>query len=115
MTDIETRLDEALKAGAPPPRDAMFRIEVLVRRERAQFRRWLLSAGAMAFVAGLLGVLVGVGAERLALIATAILALTAGLVAPWVETRPTVRNFVGFWRAGALATLQSIPIPRLWS
>ena len=34
MTDLETRLTAALHADAPPARDAMFRVEALVRLER---------------------------------------------------------------------------------
>ena len=55
MSDIETRLTAALHADAPPARDAMFRVEVLVRLERARFRRRaagaVLAAAALAVVA----------------------------------------------------------------
>jgi hypothetical protein len=54
MSDIETRLAAALNAGAPPARDAAFRIEVLVRLERARFRRHV---GRALTVAALLAVL----------------------------------------------------------
>lgn len=39
MSDLETRLTSALNADAPPARDAVFRVEVLMRLERARFRR----------------------------------------------------------------------------
>ena len=61
MSDLDTRLDQALKADAPAPRDPMFRIEVLLRRERAAFRRRLLTAGAMVLGIAILAAL-GLGA-----------------------------------------------------
>ena len=39
MTDLETRLDHALKADDPAPRDPMFRIALIERREKAAFRK----------------------------------------------------------------------------
>ena len=39
MSDLDARLTAALQADAPPTRDAMFRLNVLVGLERARFRR----------------------------------------------------------------------------
>ena len=39
MSDLETRLSAALNADEAPARDALFRVEVLVRLEQARFRR----------------------------------------------------------------------------
>ena len=39
MSDLESRLTDALNTDNVPVRDAMFRLEVLVRLERERFRR----------------------------------------------------------------------------
>ena len=69
MTNIDDRITAALQHDAPPPRDPVFRIQLLERRERQQFRRravsalaggasvlvvsaLTVSAGSMAYVAG---------------------------------------------------------------
>ncbi len=39
MNNVETRLTAALHEDVPPARDPLFRVEVLVRLERARFRR----------------------------------------------------------------------------
>jgi FtsH-binding integral membrane protein len=51
MSDVEARLAAALGADAPPERDALFRLGVLARIERARFRRrilWTVAIGLMA-------------------------------------------------------------------
>ena len=51
MNDIDARLVAALGADAPPERDAVFRLDVLARIERARFRRrvlWTTAVGLMA-------------------------------------------------------------------
>jgi hypothetical protein len=57
MSDLDIRLAAALQADTPPARDAMFRVEVLVRLEQARFRRQV--RGTLA-VAAMLVVLAGV-------------------------------------------------------
>ena len=69
MTNIDERITTALQHDAPPPRDPLFRIQLLERRERQRFRRrtqqalaggaavlivsaLTVSAGSMAYVAG---------------------------------------------------------------
>ena len=69
MTNIDERITAALHHDAPPPRDPLFRIQLLERRERQRFRRrtqqalagaaavlivsaLTASAGSMAYVAG---------------------------------------------------------------
>ena len=59
MSDLGTRLTRALNADAPPARDAVFRVEVLVRLERARFRRHV---SRIVFTAALLAVLAAVSA-----------------------------------------------------
>jgi hypothetical protein len=59
MTDLETRLMAALRADGPPARDAMFRVNVLVRLEQARFKR---RVARTIVVAGLLALIAGVNA-----------------------------------------------------
>src|SRR3954462_14974103 len=54
MSDSESRLAAALQADMAPARDASFRSNVLVRLERARFRRRVALAAAGAAVATLL-------------------------------------------------------------
>jgi hypothetical protein len=54
MNDLETRLKDALHADEPPVRDPLFRVEVLLRLERARFKR---RVGRALAVAGVLAVL----------------------------------------------------------
>jgi hypothetical protein len=62
MNDLETRLTAALHADAPPARDPVFRVEVLMRLERARFRRRL---GRTLVVAGVLAVLAAMNAPAI--------------------------------------------------
>ena len=102
MTDLEARLEHALTSDALPARDPMFRIEILMRRERAAFRRRLLTGGAMALGAAILaalglvaiGDLIGAGLERLAVVTAAAVVLTAFLAAPYVGMLSSLRSFV---------------------
>jgi hypothetical protein len=57
MSDLETRLSAALHADEAPVRDPLFRVEVLVRLERARFRR---RVGRTLAVVGVLAVLAAV-------------------------------------------------------
>lgn len=117
MTDIETRLDQALKAGGSPARDPMFRIAVLERRERAALPRRLMTGGALAFGAAVLAALgVGLlealpGVDRLGGIAAAGALLTALLAAPHLGGRTALRSLA----ARAAWTLRTLPLPRLWT
>jgi hypothetical protein len=96
MSDLETRLTDALHAELPPARDAVFRVEVLVRLERARFRRHV---GRTAIVALLLAVLAIVSLPAIETWMAAdgrhlwfvALAATAALYAPLVLIRPGVR------------------------
>ena len=54
MTDTDARLTAALQADAPAERDAIFRLNVLMRLERARFRRRVVSILALALAAGAL-------------------------------------------------------------
>ena len=51
MSDSDIRLTAALNANAPPEQDPKFRVEVLLRTERARFKRRLVMMVAIALVA----------------------------------------------------------------
>jgi hypothetical protein len=119
MTDLETRLDQALKADVPPARDPMFRIRVMERRTRDVLRRRLVACSALAFGAAILGALgAGVlqtlpgtnwlGAAAAAAVVGAL--LLALLVAPYLGGRAVLNDLV----ARASWTLSSLPRMRLW-
>jgi len=54
MSDLDARLTAALRADAPSAGDLRFRIGVLARLEKRQFRRRVVQAIAVAVVAGVL-------------------------------------------------------------
>jgi hypothetical protein len=120
VTDLEGRLERALKADDPAPRDPMFRIEILARRERAALRRRLLTAGAVALGAailaplglGVIDALAGAGTGRLVALTAASAALVAFLAAPWLGPAPG--TLAGRWRMRAVAILRMAPGARLW-
>ena len=89
MNDLETRLSAALHADGPPARDPLFRVEALVRLERARFRR---QVGRTLAVVGVLAVLA---------------AANARVIDSWVSA-----NNERVWIAAlaAAATLWAIPI-----
>jgi uncharacterized membrane protein (DUF485 family) len=62
MSDLDNRLTAALNADPPPARDARFRVEVLLRIERARFKRRVIMTLAVAFA---LTALVAVNAQAI--------------------------------------------------
>ena len=54
MNDLDSKLTELFNADAPPARDAKFRVEVLLRIERARFKRRVIRTLAVAVVAATL-------------------------------------------------------------
>ena len=54
MSDLDIRLTAALNADPPPAQDAKFRVEVLLRIERARFKRRVVMTLAVAFAAAAL-------------------------------------------------------------
>jgi hypothetical protein len=50
--DKDLRIADLLRADAPPPRDPVFRIKVLERREQQRFQRrlYIMLAGALLMV-----------------------------------------------------------------
>jgi hypothetical protein len=115
MTDLDKRLDRALKADAPQARDPMFRIQVMERREQAALQRRLLAGFGLAFGVAILGAL-GLaaaqtlldGTERLAAMAAIGVVLTALLAAPYMGGG--LRDLA----ARAAMTFRSLPRPRAW-
>ena len=64
MTNADERISAALQRDAPPPRDAMFRLQVLERREQKRFRRRaLLSLAAAAGMVGISALAVNANGE----------------------------------------------------
>jgi peptidoglycan/LPS O-acetylase OafA/YrhL len=117
MTELETRLDEALKADAPPSRDAMFRIAVMERRTRTALRRRLAAGSVLALGVAILGAAGLAAAEtlpdgpgRLAAMAVIGAVLTALLAAPHLGGAPALRSLM----TRASWTLRTLPRPRLW-
>jgi hypothetical protein len=118
MTDLETRLDQALKADAPPARDPMFRILVMERRTQAVLRRRLVAGFGLALCAAVLaalGLMIAQtllhGTERLTAVAMIAAALTVLLAAPYFGGRAALRGLA----ARAAWTLRAVPRVRLWS
>jgi hypothetical protein len=64
MTHADERIATALQHDAPPPRDPIFRLQVLERRERQQFRhRALQGLAALATVGGVSTLTAAAGGE----------------------------------------------------
>jgi len=101
MSDLETRLEAALQADRAPARDASFRVEVLVRLERARFRRRVALtvpvAAVLAVVAAMsapaLDAWMAADAQRHWVVALGAAAMF-GLSAVLVESRTGVRSVV---------------------
>jgi hypothetical protein len=118
MSDLETRLEQALKADAPTARDPMFRIQVMERRTQAALRRRLLTGLILAFWAAVLAAL-GLtlaqtllhGPERLVAAAAIAAAMTALLAARCLGGRAAL----GALAARASGALRAMPRLRLWS
>jgi len=54
MSDFDSRLTDALNAAPPPAKDPWFRLEVLLRIERARFKRRVLLSLVVATAAAVL-------------------------------------------------------------
>ena len=117
MNDVETRLQRALEAEAPAARDPMFRVAVLLRRERSALRARLLRVVALTLCVAILagfgaGAIIGKvapGPERLALIAVIGMLASTALAAPYFAAAAASR-----WRAGARSTLRAMQSLRPW-
>lgn len=114
LTDIETRLEKALRPDWPPPRDPMFRIAVLERRERRQLRRQVaatIAVGTFVTVMAslVLTVLVDANAntinawlredlEGVAVVLTIAATACFMLAAGWLAAADRVRGVLRAWR-----------------
>jgi hypothetical protein len=110
MSDIDLRLQKALKAGDPAVRDPMFRVQVLLRRERAAFRRKVVTASVLALGFAILATL-GLGAfgDRISPLWLA-LGATVAVAAPIV----LAAGSSGLFGARAASVLRSAAAPLLW-
>jgi len=95
MSDLDSRLTAALEADAAPAHDPMFRVEVLMRLERARFRRRIVLTMAVAFVAA------------------AIAAMNVESVRGWMTA--DIRNvfFIALGAMAGLFALSGVPIEAL--
>ena len=93
MTDLETRLTAALHADAPPARDAMFRVQVLVRLEQARFRR---QVARTIVVAAVLGLVAGVNAP---------------LIVGWFAAAGQHVRIIAFAAAATMCVVPALLIP----
>ena len=111
MSDLEDRLELALRAEAAPARDPAFRVETVLRHEKALFRRQLLACCALAAGAILLALLGGLFGEPPAVLALqAALAAAAGfLAARHTGKIAGLMAAAGLRRSGTPALT-----PRLW-
>jgi hypothetical protein len=81
VTELDTRLMRAFAADAPAATDPLFRVQVILRRQRAALRRQLAEALGFACVSAVLAVLVlqaldeVVKSSGVRLVVTAILAM----------------------------------------
>jgi hypothetical protein len=58
MTDLETRLQRAFAADAPPATDPLFRVQVILRRQHAALLRQIAEVIGFACVGALVAALV---------------------------------------------------------
>jgi hypothetical protein len=84
MSDLDNKLAAALNADPPPERDARFRLEVLLRIERARFKRHFIMTLAVGFAAA------------------AIMVVNAQAIEAWIAT--------DIWRLGILAVCAVVAI-----
>jgi hypothetical protein len=92
VKDLDARLTAALRADAPPARDVMFRVEVLVHLERVRFRRHV-----MLTVAG-------------AVIAATLTAINARAVEAWIAADVWVAWMIALGAVATLFVLPGVPI-----
>src|SRR5262245_19287733 len=102
MSDLDARLTAALLADAPAADDLLFRVGVLARLEKRQFRRRLIQAVVVAVVAGVLIVFnaqainawMAMDVRRLWIVALVVAAAMFPLPGLAVETLPGARMLV---------------------
>jgi len=92
MNDLDSRLTAALRADGPPAHDLLFRIEVLARLERRQFRRRVVQTLALA-VAGVV-----------------LLALNARVINAWLAMDDWLVWIVALSAAAAMFVLPGVRV-----
>src|SRR6185369_12899748 len=92
MNDVDERLMAALREDSPPARDAIFRVDVLARLERARFRRRVAVTVAAAFVVAVL------------------VAVNAPAVDAWMATDVSRLGIVALVAAVAVAALSAMAV-----
>jgi hypothetical protein len=90
MSDLDVRLTAALLADAPASQDVLFRLEVIARLERRQFRRRVIQTMAVAVAAMVL------------------VALNAPVINAWMAM--DVRRL---WIVALVAAAAAFPLPGL--
>ena len=120
MSDLETRLEQALQADAAPARDAVFRIEIMLRRERSTFRRQVLTGAVLALVAAVLAALIAallllsLGGRPTWALAAGLVLVAASLTALRLPPLTPLRIRIEGWRTGTSTRLRRMLAPRLW-
>ncbi len=92
MSDLDSRLTAALSADPPPARDARFRVDVLLRIERARFKRRLIATLTVGFT----------GAS--------LVAMNAQAIEVWIATDIWRVGSVAVGAVAAMFSLSGVPI-----
>ena len=92
MSDLDRRLTAALSEDPPPSQDPRFRVEVLLRIERARFKRRVIRTLVVAFAAA------------------ALVMLNAQAIEAWIATDIWRVWIVAFGAVVAMLSLSGVPI-----
>ena len=95
MSDLNDRLTAALSADSPPAQDPRFRVEVLLRIERARFKRRVIRALAVAFAVA------------------AIVTVNAQVIEAWIATDIWRVWITALSTVAAMFALSGVPIAAL--
>ena len=93
MTDLEKRLQRAFAADASPATDPLFRLQVIIRRQRAALRRQFVEALGFACASAVLAVLVLRAVDEVIQSSSARLVVTAILAMGYVVV--FMRRYLG--------------------
>ena len=93
MTELEKRLQRAFAADSSTAMDPLFRVQVMIRRQRAALRRQLVEALGFACASAVLAVLVLRAVDEVVQSSSAPLAVTAILVMGYVVV--LTRRYLG--------------------
>jgi hypothetical protein len=93
LTELENRLQRAFAADALPARDPLFRVQVIIRQQRAALRRQLVEAFGFACASAVLAVLVLRAVDDVVQSSSVHLVVTAVLVMGYVVV--LTRRYLG--------------------